>query len=99
MERRAFRAAGTVCAKVLRQEQGEPVISETLRPVWMGCSDRGWRVGRNRLQKASGYIVVFSPRTLDVERSSGAIPSAEQWSLPAGMWLKGFVLSGAGSGW
>lgn len=56
-------------------------------------------MGRNRLQKASGYIVFFSPRTLDVERSSGTIPSAEQWSLPAGMWLKGFVLSGAGSGW
>lgn len=75
--------------KALRQERAIPAVGATLRPVWLGCSDGGWRAGGNRPRRA-----FCSPRTLSVERSSGAIPSAGQWSPPAGMWLKGLSCLG-----
>lgn len=42
-------------------------------------------MGENRLHRASGYVAFFPPRTCNMERPLGD----RQWSLHAGMWLKG----------
>ena len=55
-------------------------------------------MGENRLHGVSGYAAFFSPRTCNMERPSGA----RQWSLHAGMWLKGLFYLGpvmAGEEW